>query len=291
MISSRLFYWLLILPAFIFLFIMLAYPLIYAARLSLSSWNMIRPDLPRRFVGLANYLQFFKDKALLHAIFITLYFASFSIALEMLLGLGIALLLQNPIKGMPVFRSLFLIPLMTAPVVTGFIWVLILNPEFGSVPRILAFFGLRFLIDFPVLANIKLIMPMIVVIDAWTSTPFVILVLLAGLQSLPLSPYEASMIDGASNLQQFFYITLPLLRPFILVALLIRTINVLRYFDVIFVLTGGGPGTASEVLALYNYRVSFVNYQMGYGAAVSFLLLLLAVAISTTLIKLLRKSE
>ncbi|MCD6120278.1 MAG: sugar ABC transporter permease [Spirochaetales bacterium] len=290
-ISSQLFYWLLIIPSVVFLFVMVSYPLIYGVSLSLSSWNMLRPDLPRKYVGFKNYISLFRDKDLLKSILITLYFGSMSISLEMFLGFGIALLLQKKIKGFSVFRSLILIPLMVAPVVTGFIWNLILNPEFGSIPTFFSFLGIKFLKNFPVLANVKMVIPTIVIIDAWTSTPFVVLVLLAGLQSLPISPYEASMIDGANGFQQLIYITIPLLKPFILVALLIRTINVIRYFDVIFVLTGGGPGTASEVLALYNYRISFINYEMGYGSAVAFFILVLTISISTIFIKILRKTK
>ena len=253
------------------------------------SWNLLRPDLGQRFVGIENFIVLLKDPQVVNCILNTLYFTGGAVFIELIGGLGLALLLSKKIKGVAIFRSLLMIPLMVAPVVTGFVWRLLLDLDFGPIFHILRSLGFSTLANCPILSNRSLVIPTLILVDAWISTPLVMLVLLAGLESIPSQPYEAASVDGASRLQLFWYITLPLLKSAILVALLIRTINAIRFFDIVFIMTGGGPGTSSEVMSLYNYRISFIHYQMGYGAAVSFLILLISMTISFTYIRLLRR--
>jgi multiple sugar transport system permease protein len=264
--------------------------LAYTVGLSLSSWLLLRPELPRAFVGLGNFQDLATDPRLWTALRNTLTFALPAVALEFLAGLALALLLQREPRGAAFFKSVLLIPLMVAPVVTGFTWAFMLHLDFGPVPELFRALGLARLGATPILASRALVMPALILVDAWITTPFMMLVLLAGLQAIPPEPYEAAAVDGASALQRFLLITLPLLRPAILVALLIRTINAVNFFDVAFIMTGGGPGTASEVLALFNYRVTFGDFDLGYGAAVSLFVLGLSASISLSYIHTLRRA-
>lgn len=263
--------------------------LAYAAGLSLTSWLLLRPELPREFVGIWNFRDLVTDPRVWTALRNTLAFAIPAVLLEFLAGLGLALLLRREPRGGALFKSILLVPLMIAPVVTGFTWAFMLHLDFGPLPEILRAIGLTGLGRTPVLASRSLVIPTLVLVDAWVTTPFMMLVLLAGLQAIPPEPYEAAAVDGASAAQRFLFITLPLLRPAILVSLLIRTINAVNFFDVAFVMTGGGPGTASEVLSLFNYRVAFGDFDLGYGAAVSLFILSISAAISLGYVRVLQR--
>jgi multiple sugar transport system permease protein len=183
-----------------------------------------------------------------------------------------------------------LVPMMLPAVVVGVVWRLLLNPNYGPINS-----GLRSLgINSDLLtwtASPKLAMLSVIVVDCWQWTPFMFLVLLAGLQAIPLEPYEAALIDGSNRWQTFRHITLPLLRPAILIALLLRTMDLLRVFDQIFILTEGGPGFATETLSLYIYRTAFRFFDFGYAAALSFVLLAITNVISMVYIRLLQSRE
>lgn len=267
-------------PALVLLGGLLVAALGYTVWLSTTSWLLLRPELPREFVGLQNFRDLVADPRVWNGLRTTLAFALPAVLLEFLLGLGIALLLARGVPGAAFFKSVLMVPLMIAPVVIALSWGFMLHLDFGPVPQLLRAVGLERLGATPVLASRTLVIPALVLVDAWVTTPFMMLVLLAGLQAIPREPYEAAAIDGASAWQRFRFVTLPLLRHAILVALLIRTINAVNFFDVAFVMTGGGPGTASEVLALLNYRIAFGDFDLGYGAAVSLLALAVTAAIS-----------
>jgi len=213
------------------------------------------------------------------------------VSIEFMVGLILALVLSRDLPGFGIFKTLLLIPFMIAPVVVGFTWRILLDGSVGPLPQVLQWIGLLSPASPPILSQARLVLPVLVLVDAWQTTPFVMLVLLAGLQSLPIEPFEAAAVDGANRLQTFLAITLPGLRPAILVALLIRTINALRTFDLIFIMTGGGPGTASEVLALLNYRIAFDTYDMGYGATISILILAISTVFSFVYIYSIRYGE
>jgi len=268
------------LTSLIFLFIMVIFPLLYSFRLSFFSWNLLRFTIPPKFIGIRNYATLFTDWRVLNSLKLSLYFIVGSVSLELILGLGLALLSVRNLRGESIYRTTLLIPLMIAPVVAGFTWLFMFHSDFGCIPQILNFLGFKTLASLPILGDRNLVLPAIIFVDVWKSTPFVTLVMTAGLLSIPSEPYEAALVDGASRLQIFRYITLPLLRPVILVALLIRTIHNISFFDIPFIMTGGGPGTSSELLPLYNYTVAFNNFNMGYGAAISFLVLAVSAVFS-----------
>jgi multiple sugar transport system permease protein len=264
-------------PAFIVLGVILLYPLGYALWLSFHRWTLrtFRQGIP--FVGLDNYAGLFSNPDFVNSIRITFTFVLLAISIEFVLGMGLALLLNHEVKGRSLFRSMILLPMMCTNVVIGLTWRLLLNYQYGLVNFYLGRLGFL-----PVewLSSPKVAMASVVLVDVWNTTSFVALMLLAGLQSLPDEPYEAAKIDGASGVQTFFYLTLPLLRPIILVALLWRFIDTFRIFDVIYLLTAGGPARVTETVSIYVYRYGFQSFNLGVAAAASFIMLLIMLAIA-----------
>ncbi|MBA3765747.1 MAG: sugar ABC transporter permease [Acidobacteria bacterium] len=277
--------YLLVAPAVMVLFALSIYPLFYAVRVSFQTGA----GESARWT-LQNFTRLASDGFFLAALAHTLIYALVALSFEFLLGLGLALLLNREMRGRSLFRAALLVPLMLPPVVVGVVWRLMLNPNFGSINGTLKRLGL----DTESLtwtASPKLAFASVIAVDVWQWTPFVFLVLLAGLQAIPQEPYEAARIDGSSAWQTFRHITLPLLKPAILIALLLRTMDLLRVFDQIFILTEGGPGFATETISLYIYRAAFRFGNFGYAVAMSFVLLIVTNIISLLYIRLLQQQE
>lgn len=278
-------------PGLGYIAVLFVVPLLYSITVSLTQWNLLRPDLGIHWAGFENFLALLHDPFTWQTIGRTLYFVLGSVAIELVFGMTIALALNREFPGVGVIRSIILIPFIVAPVVVGFAWRFLLNNDFGPLPYLFSYLGLNFLVDPPLLANANLVMPMLILVDAWQYTPFVTLVLLAGLKALPNEPYEAALVDGANAVQQFLRITLPLLRPAVLVAIVIRAMTSLRVFDTVFIMTGGGPGSASEVLSFYGYRMAFQSYQMGLSAAIGLLTLLVTLILTMFTVRLSGQNE
>lgn len=202
--------------------------------------------------------------------------------------MGLALLLNQELKGRGLLRSFILLPMMCTNVVIGLMWRLLLNYQYGLVNYYLGRLGFL-----PVewLSSPDVAMASVVLVDVWNTTSFVALMLLAGLQSLPDEPYEAARIDGASPIQSFFYLTLPLLKPIILVTLLWRFIDTFRIFDVVYLLTAGGPARATETVSIYIYRYGFQSFNLGVSAASSFIMLLIMLVVAGFLVKTIGREE
>lgn len=270
--------YLLVAPAVAVLLALSIYPLLYSIGVSLQTsagW------------GLGNFARLLSDNFFLTAMAHTFVYAIAALTCEFLLGLGLALLLNSQIRGRGLFRASLLVPMMLPSVVAGVVWRLLLNPNFGAINGTLKQIG----IDTESLtwtASPRLAMLSVIAVDVWQWTPFVFLVLLAGLQAIPQEPYEAALIDGSNRWQTFRHVTLPLLKPAILIVLLLRTMDLLRVFDQIFILTEGGPGFATETISLYIYRTAFRFFDFGYAAAMSFVLLALTNIISVAYIRLLK---
>jgi len=277
--------YLLVAPALAVLIALSIYPLLYAIKVSFQ----IGSGATARW-SFANFARLAHDGFFLAALGHTFIYAAFALTLEFLLGLALALLLDRPLRGRGAFRAALLIPMMLPPVVAGVVWRLMLNPNFGAINGTLKGAGL----DTGALtwtASPRLALISVIAVDIWQWTPFMLLILLAGLQAIPQEPYEAAMIDGSTWWQTFRYVTLPLLKPAILIALLLRTMDLLRVFDQIFILTEGGPGFATETASLYIYRTAFRFSDFGYAAAMSFVLLALTNVISFSYIRLLQRQE
>ncbi|WP_216086395.1 carbohydrate ABC transporter permease [Sediminispirochaeta smaragdinae] len=259
--------------------------MVYSVGITFYQWNLLRADLGMRFTGLSNYIQLLSDPFTWEVVGRTLLFVVGAVGLELVLGCMIALFLNTDFFGAKLLQSIVLLPFMIAPIVVGFTWRFLLSNSVGPVPPLLTSLGLGGLVSPPLLANRHLVMVVFIVVDVWQYTPFVVLVLLAGLKSLPTEPYDAAQMDGATPMQRFFLLTVPLLKPSILVAVVIRTLTAFRIFDRVMIMTGGGPGSASEVLSFYGYRTAFQSYEMGMAGAIGILTLAIAMVFTVFYIK------
>jgi multiple sugar transport system permease protein len=275
-------------PAFITLFVILIYPLGYSFWLSFHKWTLqtFKQGIP--WVGFQNYVNLFSNPEFLKSLQITFTFLISAIFFEFVLGMGLALLLNHDLKGKNIMRSLILLPMMCTNVVIGLTFRLLFNYQFGLVNYYLTQLGFA-----PVqwLSNPTMAMRAVIIVDVWNTTSFVALLLLAGLQALPEEPYEAAHIDGASAIQRFRYLTLPLLRPTILVVLIWRFIDTFRIFDVIYLLTGGGPARATETVSIYVYRNGFQLFNLGLASASSYIMILIMLVVAAILARLMGRID
>jgi multiple sugar transport system permease protein len=271
------------LPTLVLLALFVVYPTITAIQFSLNHITITGEGLQMRFTGWENFLRAFRDPLIANAARITLQWVVIVTALEVLIGLGLALLVSSGIRWRGLVISVLMIPIVLPPVSVSLAWRFSYQEQFGVFNYLLSLIGLgpvRWLSD----RNIALYSVMGT--DIWQATPFVFLLLLAGLQALPSDPFEAAAIDGATPWQVFRTITLPLLQPTLLVVVLLRTIDAARIFDKIFVMTnGGGPGTATETLTMSIYKTAFIQFDFGYAAALSFLFQIVLVILGTVYVR------
>lgn len=262
-------------------------PILFTLWLSLHSINLKSPEAQSHFIGLSNYIHLLKDGRMWRAVWQTLAFTVTSVGIELVLGLVLALILNKTFKLRGMCRASILIPWAIPTVVAALLWTWIFNDQYGAFNDILNRIGIirtyKSWLGIPPLAFFS-----IIVAEVWKTTPFMALMLLAGLQMIPKDLYEAARIDGASKSKQFLFVTLPLLKPIILVALLFRTLDAFRVFDLIYVMTAGGPGNSTEVLSLYTYKTLFSYLDFGYGSALSFVTFAIAGVISIIYIRLLK---
>lgn len=252
--------WIYILPSLVFVLLMMAAPILYTVRLSFFEWSMSAVS-PPIFVGLSNYMELFRDERFWDAVVNTFYFTFVALGIEVVLGLGIALLLHRNFKGRQAAKTIMLLPMVATPVAMGMVWMLIYEPTIGAANMLLKAIGLEPQLF---LASMTQVIPSLILVDVWQWTPMVSLILLAGLSALPLDPYESADVDGANAWQKFRHITLPLLKPTILIATMLRLIDVLKTYDIIYATTQGGPNLKSETLNIYGYVLGF---QFGYASA------------------------
>lgn len=258
------------------------YPILYNAYISAFDWNILDTDAPERLVGLGNYRDILADPSFLHSLWVTASFTVLAVGIEFVLGLSLALLVAEDIHARRFVRTLLVAPVMATPLVVGLIFKVLWHSEFGVVNYFLSLLGIA-----PVhwLSNPGTAYAALLVTEIWHNTGFIFLVLLGALQMLPAEPFEAAKVDGASVGQRFRYVTLPLLRPAILVALLFRVVFTLRLFDEVWALTRGGPQSATETISILIYRAAFEQFRVSYAAALSILLLVLTAALALILIR------
>lgn len=281
------FKWIVTLPALLFVLVMMAFPIAYTLRLSFFEWSMSAAS-PPKWVGLDNYIALFKDGRFWHALGATAYFSFGALAAETVLGVAIALLLHREFRGRGLAKTIFLLPMVATPVAMGLVWVLIYEPTNGIFNALLQAIGLK---PLHWLGSIGQVIPSLMVIDIWQWTPMICLIVMAGLTTLPQEPYESADVDGASRLQKLWYITLPLLRPTILTAVMLRLIDVIKTFDIIYATTQGGPGTASETLNIYGYVLAFQYFKLGLASSLLVVFFLLVMGLTLALIVLRRNTE
>lgn len=274
---------LLLAPALIAVAAVMGFPLVYLVYMSLHKWALIGYAAPE-FVGAANFTALLDDDRFTGSLWRTLYFTALGLVTNIPAGLGIALLLNCEFFGRSVLRALLIFPMVATPVAMGLVWVVMLDPSLGIVRYL---FGLIGITNPPLwLSDTDWVVPTLVAVDGWMWTPMVALICSAGLASLPTEPFEAAIVDGASAWQRFRYLTLPLLMPILLVAAMLRLMDLLKVIDIVYVMTGGGPGHASETINLYNYLVALSYGKIGYGAAVALVLFALVLAATLGLVRL-----
>lgn len=265
--------YLFILPALILILGITIFPLIYSLGISFTDWSVQSQEWS--FIGLSNYSQvLFTDTAWQLAMLRTIVLTILAVAVELVLGFAIAHLLLDELPGKSIIIAMLIFPVVMNPIVVGFIWKVMYNPSYGPLDQILsAFVGRKLALIW--LANQNLALWAILITEIWQWTPFMFLVILAGLLSLNPELYEAAAIDGASPWNILTQITIPLLKPIIITAVLIRALDVFKLFDLVFVMTNGGPGTATQTISHYIYLLGFKFFRLGYAAAASYLLLIL----------------
>ncbi|WP_415921156.1 carbohydrate ABC transporter permease [Tateyamaria sp. SN6-1] len=273
-------------PAMIIMAIALLYPLGYMIWGSFRDWNPSQSIGEAEFVGLRNYITLWNDPNFRESIGVTLRFAFFVVSIEMVLGVGLALLLDRDIRGMSVLRTMFILPMMIAPVVVGLMWRYMYHPTIGTFNRFLESIGLPrvdWLGDYALTS--------IIIADIWQWTPFIFILSLAALQSLPRSALEAARIDGATPWQQIWHIKLPLMMPVLIVTGLLRLIDAFKVLEVILVMTNGGPGLSTEILALRISRTATEFRELGVAAAMSNYLLILLMLLTVGMFAFTRIQE
>ncbi|TBL70391.1 carbohydrate ABC transporter permease [Paenibacillus thalictri] len=279
--------WIYTLPAVIFVLLMMVFPIVYTVRISFFEWSM-SATTPPKWVGMANYLALLQDQRFWHATGATFYFTILALVFETVLGIAIALLLNREFRGKNIVKTLFLLPMVATPVAMGLVWLLIYEPTIGVANMLIKSMGLSPLLW---LADPHQVIPSLVIIDVWEWTPLIALIVMAGLATLPTDPYEAADVDGATAWQKFTKITLPLLAPTIIVAVMLRLIDVLKTFDIIYSTTQGGPNFASETLNLYGYVLGFQYFKLGMASALLVLFFLIVMLFTLLLIWIRKKLE
>jgi multiple sugar transport system permease protein len=251
-------------PAVVLLVVLVIFPTLYLFYLSLSRWDMSSPDPV--FVGPQNFIRLFtRDDFFWPAVQRSVIFVVVAIAVEYVLGLAIALLMNRRLRGIGIFRTALLLPMAMTPIVTGMLWLILYNPNYGLINYLLGLVGIQ---GPDWISNPKTALLALIIVDIWQWTPFMFLVLSAGLAGLPIEVAEAAKVDGANRWQEFWSVTLPLLKRTSLLAILLRIIDLWKVFDTIFALTKGGPGTSTQTLNFYGYLQGFRWFNLGYAAAI-----------------------
>jgi multiple sugar transport system permease protein len=276
------------LPALLAILAVMGFPLLYLCWMSLNRWSMVGFE-PPRFIGLRNFQQLAEDSRFVDALGRTFYFTALGLASNLPLGLGIALLMHERFPGRSICRALLILPMVATPAAMGLVWVIMLDPTLGIVRYLLGGVG----ISHPPLwlSDPDIVVPTLVAVDAWMWTPMVALICIAGLAALPTEPFEAALVDGASAMQRFRYLTLPMMLPTLAVAAMLRLMDLLKLIDIVYVMTGGGPGHLSETMNLYNYLAALSYDKIGYGSAIALVLFAIVMVCTLGLIWLRRPAS
>lgn len=265
---------LLLLPGILVLLAVVGFPMLYSLYLSFTNYTLTTARA-FHFVGLENYIALVKDPVFWQAFGRTVLFMALATNLEFVIGLGIAQLMSKVIRGQSVLRTVMMMPMMFAPILVGFQFKWFFSAEVGLVNNILySLTGSAHII--PWLIDVPLGFISILVAEIWMSTPFMVIILEAGILSLPVEPFEAAEVDGASGWQKFQHLTLPMIMPFVYTALAIRSLDLARVYDVISIMTGGGPGGRTELIWTYVYRLAFSGHNYAMGSAMSYITVIIS---------------
>lgn len=277
-------YWPFVVPALVVVGAVIVFPWAFTLWMSVNRWTL---GQARSFAGMENYLRLAVDQRFWESLFHTLTYTALSVAAPMFLGTAALIFdAKFPLRGL--LRGVFVMPMMATPVAVALVWTMMFHPQLGVLNYLLSLVGI------PAqewIFNARTVIPSLVAVETWQWTPLVMLIVLGGLASVPREPFESAEIDGANAWQQFRYLTLPMIAPFLMIAMIIRTIDALKSFDIIYAMTQGGPGTASETINIYLYNTAFSYYDIGYGSAMAVVFFIVIVALSFILLMLRQRSQ
>lgn len=275
-------------PSIVFIVVMIIVPLLYNFAMSFTDWQMSLVKAPS-FLGLQNYKDLLQDERFLNSVWRTIVFSVIAIALETVLGVALAVLFNRKFHGRRIIQALMLLPVVATPVALGMVWTLILEPSIGFANVVLQALGMAPRTFIATTGFESLLC--LILIDVWEWTPMLMLMVYGGLMTIPQDPYESALLDGATRWQTFTKITLPLASPSILVAVLMRLIDVVKTYDIIYATTQGGPSFATETINIYGYLNMFGYYRFGKAAAISVLFFIVVMAVGCGFLKVKSKVE
>ncbi|MEZ2133074.1 MULTISPECIES: carbohydrate ABC transporter permease [unclassified Sinorhizobium] len=271
-------YWPFVVPALIVIAAVIVFPWVFTLWMSVNSWTLGGSQV---FAGLDNYARLATDARFWESLWHTMLYTVLSVVAPLFLGTLAALIFdaQFPLRGF--LRGVFVMPMMATPVAIALVWTMMFHPQLGVLNYLLSFVGIG---PLEWIYNQASVIPSLVLVETWQWTPLVMLIVLGGLAAVPREPYESAEIDGANAWQKFRYLTLPMIAPFLMIAVIIRSIDAVKSFDIIYAMTQGGPGTASETINIYLYNTAFAYYDIGYGSAMAVVFFVIIVALSFILL-------
>lgn len=288
-LSDRAVAWIFIGPTIVLLLAINIFPLIWTIRLSLTNYRANRTNAPLEWVGLRNYERILTDPDIWNSMQATAHFLIWTLVLQVLIGFGLAYLINKKFRGNDLWTTIIVLPMMLSPAVVGNFWTFLYQPQIGLFNYVVAFLSGVDPSSFSMIADVNLAPWAIVIVDTWMWTPFVMLICLAGLRSVPNSIYEAAECDRASAWRQFWTITIPMALPFLMLAVLFRGIENFKMFDLVVQLTGGGPGSITELTSINLKREAFEKWRTGYASAYAVILFVTVFGLASIYVKALNK--
>ncbi|EJJ29319.1 carbohydrate ABC transporter permease [Rhizobium sp. CF142] len=278
-------YWPFVVPALVVIAAVIVFPWVFTLWMSVNSWTLGQPVV---FAGLDNYTRLLVDMRFWESLWHTALYTLLAVVAPLFLGTLAALIFdaQFPFRGL--LRGVFVMPMMATPVAIALVWTMMFHPQLGVLNYLLSLVGIG---PQEWIYNQKSVIPSLVLVETWQWTPLIMLIVLGGLAAVPREPYESAEIDGANAWQKFRYLTLPMIAPFLMIGVMIRSIDAVKSFDIIYAMTQGGPGTASETINIYLYNTAFSYYDIGYGSAMAVVFFIIIVALSFVLMMIRQRAN
>ncbi len=278
-------YWPFVIPALVVISAVIVFPWVFTLWMSAHRWTL---GQEQSFIGFENYVRLASDARFWESLWHTLVYTVLSVVAPLFLGTLAALVFdaQFPLRGF--LRGVFVMPMMATPVALALVWTMMFHPQLGVLNYLLSFIHIG---PLEWIYNQSTVIPSLVLVETWQWTPLVMLIVLGGLAAVPREPYESAEIDGANAWQKFRYLTMPMIAPFLMIAVIIRSIDAVKSFDIIYAMTQGGPGTASETINIYLYNTAFAYYDIGYGSAMAVVFFIIIVALSFVLLMVRQRSQ
>ncbi|MDH7809701.1 sugar ABC transporter permease [Agrobacterium tumefaciens] len=278
-------YWPFVIPALVVISAVIVFPWVFTLWMSVHRWTL---GQEQSFIGFDNYIRLASDMRFWESLWHTLIYTVLSVVAPLFLGTLAALVFdaQFPLRGF--LRGVFVMPMMATPVAIALVWTMMFHPQLGVLNYLLSLIGIG---PLEWIYNQSTVIPSLVLVETWQWTPLVMLIVLGGLAAVPREPYESAEIDGANAWQKFRYLTMPMIAPFLMIAVIIRSIDAVKSFDIIYAMTQGGPGTASETINIYLYNTAFSYYDIGYGSAMAVVFFIIIVALSFVLLMVRQRAQ